>query len=125
MVQFAAQKEVLHDILEITKDGTESYNDALDVEHFIFAQHNENLPETICWGTKKLYCPEGCHFQDEDVEETNSNTSLTESTEIPQALDERWELQQKFNTDGASRCSLLLQTHKRVGHTATELEKGW
>ena len=44
-----------------------------------------------------MYCPEGCHFQDEEVEETNSNTSVTV---IPQALDERWELLQKFNTDG-------------------------
>ena len=88
MVQFAAQKEVLHDILEITKAGTEFYDDVLDVEQVIFAQHKENLPEKRCilcghsfpiiidfWGKQEWYCPEECQFQDEEVEETNSNTS--------------------------------------------------
>ena len=49
---------------------------------------------------------EGCHFPEEtsegvegfgvdsqgEVEEIDSNTTLIEFTEIPQALDERWEL---------------------------------
>ena len=39
--------------------------------------------------SQEIYCPDGCHFQDEEVEEIDSNTSLIEFTEIPQALDER------------------------------------
>ena len=63
-------KEVLHDILEITKDGTESYNDVLDVEQVVFAQQKD-LPETICilcghslptmLHSRTICCP-GCHF---------------------------------------------------------------
>ena len=130
--QTTEDKEDLHDVLEMTKAGSEHSNETQGEGSIdnsspqtpntyvgldsVFDVEQELLVdlETICGlcghsfptilHSQEIYCPDGCHFQDEEVEEIDSNTSLIEFTEIPQALDERWELLQKFNTEGASRC---------------------